>query len=83
VSFAQTGQSLAPGAVIVTVVQQPAHETTLSDVVLGSFGVVGTLLLLAIVLGGAMSLGLYAWHRWFPPEADHLPSVSPLSGRHE
>jgi hypothetical protein len=84
VSFAQSGQaSPTSGAVIVTVVQQPTHETTLSDVVLGSFGVVGSLLLIALVLGGVVSLVLFAWHRWFPPESDHLPSVSPLSGRQE
>lgn len=41
----------APPSIIVRVVEQPVHETTLSDVILGSLGVVGVLLVCAVVLG--------------------------------
>jgi hypothetical protein len=68
-----------PSSFVVTVAREPAHQTTLADVVIGSLGVAGALLLLAIVLGGAMSLLLVAWNRRHPPERRHLPSVSPLS----
>jgi hypothetical protein len=44
--------------IIVRVVEQPVHETTISDVVLGSLGLVGVLLvsalLLGLLLGGAL-----------------------------
>jgi hypothetical protein len=37
--------------IIVRVVEQPVHETTISDVVLGSLGLVGVLLVAALLLG--------------------------------
>lgn len=37
--------------IIVRVVEQPVHETTIADVVLGSLGLVGILLIAAAVLG--------------------------------
>ena len=37
--------------IIVRVVEQPVHETTISDVVLGSLGLVGILLVVAAVMG--------------------------------
>lgn len=44
--------------IIVRVVEQPVHETTISDVILGSLGLVGVLLvaalLLGLLLGGAL-----------------------------
>jgi len=44
--------------IIVRVVEQPVHETTISDVIFGSLGLVGVLLvaalLLGLVLGGAL-----------------------------
>lgn len=46
--------------IIVRVVEQPVHETTISDVIIGSLGLVGVLLvsalLLGLLLGGAMLL---------------------------
>jgi hypothetical protein len=67
-----------PQPFIVTVVQTPTRQTTLKDVVVGSLGITGALLLLALVLGGILALVLYAWHRLHPPEDDRLPPVSPL-----
>ena len=40
-----------PDPIIVKVVQEPVRETTIVDVLLGSLGLVGALLLAALVLG--------------------------------
>ncbi len=44
--------------IIVRVVEQPVHETTISDVILGSIGLVGVLLLAAFLLGLLLGGGL-------------------------
>jgi hypothetical protein len=49
--------------IIVRVVEQPVHETTISDVVLGSLGLVGVLLLSALVLGVLLGGGLVLFKR--------------------
>jgi hypothetical protein len=63
---------------IVTVIREPAHSTTLADVLIASIGLTGALILAAVVLGSVMALGLVLWHRWHPPEEERLPSISPL-----
>ena len=40
--------------IIVRVIQEPAQETTIVDVVVGSLGLTGALLLAAIVLGAIL-----------------------------
>ena len=47
-----------PPAVVVRVVEQPVHETTLSDVIFGSLGLVGVMLLAAAVMGLLLGAGL-------------------------
>jgi hypothetical protein len=49
--------------IIVRVVEQPVHETTISDVVLGSLGLVGVLLISALVLGALLGGGLVLFKR--------------------
>ncbi len=71
-------QTSRPDAFIVTIQKTPAEELTIKDVVVGSLGVAGVLLLIAIVLGGVLSMLLLGWRRRFPLEANHLPPVSPL-----
>jgi uncharacterized protein YacL len=44
--------------IIVRVVEQPVHETTISDVIFGSIGLVGVLLLAALLLGLLLGAGL-------------------------
>ena len=44
--------------IIVRVVEQPVHETTISDVIFGSIGLVGILLLAALLLGVLLGGGL-------------------------
>jgi hypothetical protein len=49
--------------IMVRVVEQPVHETTISDVVLGSLGLVGVLLISALVLGVLLGGGLVLFKR--------------------
>jgi uncharacterized protein YacL len=44
--------------ILVRVVEQPVHETTISDVIFGSIGLVGILLLAALLLGLLLGGGL-------------------------
>ncbi len=48
---------------IVRVVEQPVHSTTISDVVFGSIGLVGVLLLAALLLGLVLGFGLIGLKR--------------------
>jgi hypothetical protein len=50
--------------IIVRVVEQPVHETTISDVIFGSLGLVGVLLLAALLLGLLLGGGLILVKRW-------------------
>jgi uncharacterized protein YacL len=43
---------------MVRVVEQPVHETTISDVIFGSIGLVGVLLAAALLLGLLLGGGL-------------------------
>jgi ABC-type phosphate transport system permease subunit len=67
-----------PEPFIVTVTREPARALTLGDVILGSLGLVGVMLLASVLLGACVALLLVKWHRRHPPEDDHLPPVSPL-----
>jgi hypothetical protein len=71
-------QTTRSDAFIVTIQKTPAEELTITDVILGSLGVAGMLLLIAIALGGVLSMLLLSWRRRFPLERDHLPPVSPF-----
>jgi hypothetical protein len=51
-------QSQPNDPILVRVVEQPVHESTISDVILGSIGLVGVLLLSALVLGILLGGGL-------------------------
>ena len=69
-------QQAPPNSFIVTVVQTPTKQTTLMDVVVGSLGVAGALVLLALVLGAILSLLMMMWNRRHPPEESRLPPVA-------
>ena len=49
--------------IIVRVVEEPVHETSISDVIIGSLGLVGVLLLCALVLGAVLGGGLVLYKR--------------------
>ncbi len=54
-------QAAPDPSIIVRVVQEPVKSTTIVDVLVGSLGLVGALLLAAVVLGallGAMLIGI-------------------------
>jgi uncharacterized protein YacL len=53
----------ANGPIIVRVVEQPVHETTISDVIFGSIGLVGVLLVAALLLGLLLGGGLILFKR--------------------
>ena len=58
-------------------VETPA--TTVGDLVVGSLGVAGVMLLVSILLGGLVAVLLVRWHRRHPPEERHLPPVTPFA----
>lgn len=49
--------------IMVRVVEQPVHETTISDVIFGSVGLVGVLLIAAALLGLLLGAGLIGLKR--------------------
>jgi hypothetical protein len=49
--------------IIVRVVEQPVHETTIADVIFGSLGLVGVMLLAAAVMGILLGGGLILFKR--------------------
>ena len=65
--------------IIVRVVEQPVHETTIADVIFGSLGLVGILLVSAAVLGVVLGGGLILWKRFRNHDGldadDHAASV--------
>ena len=65
-------------AYMVTVIKEPAKETTIADVIIGSFGIAGVLLAASLVLGLLVAAVKLGWNRAHPPEARHLPPVSPF-----
>jgi hypothetical protein len=49
--------------IIVRVVEEPVKETTIADVILGSLGLVGVMLLSALLLGLLLGGGLLLYKR--------------------
>ena len=64
-------------AFIVSVIREPADEITVEELIVGSLGVAGSLLVLALALGAVAGGVLVVWHRLRPASRDHLPPVSP------
>jgi hypothetical protein len=50
--------------IIVRVVEQPVHETTISDVIVGSLGLVGVMLVSALLLGLLLGGALLVYKRF-------------------
>ena len=60
--------------VMVRVVQEPVESTTVADVLLGSIGLTGLLIVSAVLLGtlfGAVLIGLKKMREKYNPEAVH------------
>ncbi|HXT69842.1 MAG TPA: hypothetical protein VN700_08800 [Vicinamibacterales bacterium] len=64
-------------AFVVTVVREPEKEMTVPELVIGSLGIAGSLLLLALVLGAIAGGWLVIWNRFRPASRRHLPPVRP------
>ena len=54
---------LQPAPIIVRVVEEPVDETTIADVILGSLGLVGVMLISALLLGLLLGAGLVYYKR--------------------
>ena len=65
----------APDAFIVTVIKEPAKETTLADVIIGSLGITGVLVLVALSLGVVVAFVRYQLNR--RAGSGRLPPISP------
>lgn len=66
-----------PDAYFVTVIRPPEHETTVGDIIIGSLGLAGTLLLLSLALGVVAGAILVVWHKLRPTPWRPMPPVSP------
>jgi hypothetical protein len=74
----QAAQDTPSKPLVVTIVPAtPARERTVGDVIIGSLGITGVLVLLALALGVVFAGVRYAWQRRHPPHDDHLPPVAP------
>jgi len=63
------------GAFIVRLVEKPAPEVTVGDVILGSLGVAGAMTLAAVLLGALVGWLLIRRSRARGLEAEHPPSI--------
>ena len=70
-------QKPSSDAFIVTVIQEPEPEMTVADVIVGSLGVAGALLVLALLLGVVAGAVMVLWRRWRPRNWRPMPPVSP------
>ena len=70
-------QEKPPNAFIVTVIKEPVKEMTVADVIVGSLGIAGSLLALALVLGLVAGAWLVIWNKLRPASRHHLPPVRP------
>ena len=70
-------QEQKPDAFVVTIIKEPAKEMTVPELIIGSLGIAGSLVLLALVLGLVAGAWLVIWNRFRPANRKHLPKVSP------
>jgi hypothetical protein len=66
-------------AIIVTIVSEPAKEESVADLIIGSLGLAGALLLLALLLGLLAGAALVTWRKLRPRPWRPMPPVSPSS----
>ena len=72
-------QAQEPRPLIVTLIPEtPTPQTTVADVIVGSLGITGVLVAIALVAGVLMAVVRVRWNQLHPAEDDHLPPVSPL-----
>lgn len=67
------------GAFIVRLVEEPAQEVTVADVILGALGVAGLMTLAAVVLGLALGWLLIVRSRRQGGHGEAPPSIHPFN----
>lgn len=67
------------GAIIVRLVETPAEEVTVADVIIGSLGVAGAMTLAAVALGLVLGWILIVRSRRRGVEREHPPSIHPFN----
>jgi hypothetical protein len=66
-----------PDAFMVTVIRPPVREMTVGDLIVGSLGLAGAMLLIALVLGAVVGGALVLWNRLRPRDWRPMPPVAP------
>ena len=62
---------------MVEIIRPPADELTVTDLLINSLGLAGAFAVAAIPLGLVVGYLRIKWNARRPPEADHMPPVSP------
>ena len=62
---------------MVEIIRPPAEEQTIADLLVNSLGLAGAFAVAAIPLGLVVGYLMIKWHARRPPEADHMPHISP------
>lgn len=66
-----------PQPFIVEIIRPPAEEQTIAGLIINSLGLAGAFALAAALLGLIVGYVLIKWNSRRPPEADHMPHISP------
>ena len=66
-----------PQPFIVEIIRPPAEEQTIAGLLVNALGLAGAFAVAAIPLGLIVGYFLIRWNARRPPEADHMPHVSP------
>jgi uncharacterized membrane-anchored protein len=66
-----------PDAYVVTIIREPEPGMTVADLIIGSLGLAGTLLIVSLLFGLVVGAILVVWHRLRPRPWRPMPPVSP------
>jgi len=62
---------------MVEIIRPPTEQQTITDLLINSLGLAGALAVAAIPLGLVIGYLMIRWNARRPPEAGHMPHVSP------
>ena len=66
-----------PQPFMVEIIRPPADELTVTDLLINALGLAGAFAVAAVPLGLIVGYLMIKWNARRPPEADHMPRVSP------
>jgi hypothetical protein len=66
-----------PQPFMVEIIRPPAEQQTITDLLINSLGLAGAFAVAAVPLGLVAGYLMIKWKARRPPEADHMPHVSP------